>query len=186
MKWKTYSSALTGSHAFLAPSRYYWLNYDEDKLRDSFANHKRAALGSQYHSLAERLITMAVRLPDNGNAFNAYVNDAIGFSMKPEQLLFYSEYCYGTADAIHYDDAAGVLRIHDLKTGVTPGNIEQLMIYAALFVLDYGIRPSETILRIYQGEDVVEYTPELEEIQEIATKIVDADRLLTALASVPV
>lgn len=61
-----------------------------------------------------------------------YVNDAIGFKMTPEQPLFYSENCFGTADAISYRNK--LLRIHDLKTGLIPAHMEQLMIYAALFV----------------------------------------------------
>lgn len=63
---------------------------------------------------------------------NMYVNDAISFRMVPEQILFYSENCFGTADTIVFRN--GTLRIHDLKTGVVPAHMEQLEIYAALFV----------------------------------------------------
>ena len=84
-----------------------------------------------------------------------YVNDAIGFKLRPEQILYYSPNCFGTADAI--DLRGDLLRIHDLKTGKVPAHIEQLMIYAALFCLEYGIKPSDidTELRIYQGDDIL-------------------------------
>ena len=32
--------------------------------------------------------------------FRNYVNDGVGFKLTPEQILYYSPYCYGTADAI--------------------------------------------------------------------------------------
>jgi hypothetical protein len=31
-----------------------------------------------------------------------YVNDAIGYQMTPEQPIYYSENCVGTADAISF------------------------------------------------------------------------------------
>ena len=85
-----------------------------------------------------------------------YVNDAISLRMTPEQPLYLSKYCYGTADAISF--VGDRLTIHDLKTGVTPASIHQLEIYAALFCLDYDIRPGDidSTLRIYQNNNIVE------------------------------
>jgi len=179
--WKTYSH-LSNTHAFLSPSRYHWLNYDNDKLVETFRNYKRSALGTRLHKLAAELISLARRQPQTAEAFNAFVNDAIGFGMKPETLLYYSPRCYGTADAISYDK--GVLRIHDLKTGATPvspGATKQLLIYAALFCLDYVIDPLDllsTHLRIYQNEEVMEFDPEPQELFRVTRRIIDADKII--------
>src|SRR5699024_10205707 len=103
---------------------------------------------------------------------NMYVNDAIGFHMTPEQVLFYSENCFGTADAISYRN--GVLRIHDLKTGNVPAHIEQLMIYAGLFCLEYRVKPKdvEFELRIYQSDDILIANPDPSQVKEICDQIV--------------
>jgi hypothetical protein len=108
-----------------------------------------------------------------------YVNDAIGYRMTAEQVLFYSENCFGTADSISFKN--DLLRIHDLKTGVTPAHMEQLEIYAALFCLEYKVKPEEiTIeLRIYQNDDVSIYNPEASEIRMIMEKIVTFDAIIT-------
>ena len=181
MDWKTYSH-LSKKHAFLSPSRYHWLNYDNEKLIETFRNHKRAALGTRLHALAAELISLARRQPQTAEAFNAFVNDAIGFGMKPEVLLYYSPRCYGTTDAISYDNR--VLRIHDLKTGATPispGATKQLLIYAALFCLDYVVDPldlSDIHLRVYQNEEVMEFDPEPQELFRITRRIIDADKTI--------
>ena len=109
---------------------------------------------------------------------NLYVNDCVGFKMAPEQILFYSENCYGTADAISFRNA--FLRIHDLKTGAIPAHIEQLMVYAALFCLEYKVKPG-TIgmeLRIYQNDEVLCHTPVADEIAPIMDKIITFDKLI--------
>jgi hypothetical protein len=181
MDWKTYSH-LSNTHSFLSPSKHYWLNYDNEKLIETFRNHKRAALGTRLHSLAAELITLARIQPQTSEAFNSFVNDAIGFGMKAEVLLYYSPRCYGTADAISYQK--GVLRVHDLKTGlnpVSPGAIKQPLIYAALFCLDYTVDPSDmdlVNLRIYQNEEVMEYEPSRQELERVVKRIIDADRIL--------
>ena len=38
MNWNRHSE-LEGSHAFLSASKYHWINYDSDKLADSYNNH---------------------------------------------------------------------------------------------------------------------------------------------------
>lgn len=107
-----------------------------------------------------------------------YINDAIGFRMEPEVVLKYSLNCFGTADAICFRNKT--LRIHDLKTGETPAKMDQLMIYAALYYLEYGVNPNNirTILRIYQFNDFVEYEPEPEEIKQIMDIIIEFDGVL--------
>jgi len=180
MIWKDYSQ-LRAKHAFLSPSRYAWLNYDTEKLVRTYKNQERVRLGTQYHKLAEDLIRLAVRVKDTEASFNAFVNDAIGYRMEPEAVLFYSRNCFGTADAISYDESAGRLRIHDLKTGVSPGSIHQLMIYAGLFVLDYDVVPAEVILRIYQSSEVVEHIPTTEAVKGVADQIIAADRIIESI-----
>ena len=82
-------------------------------------------------------------MPRNKATFNAYVNDAIGYGLDPEVVLYHSENAFGTADAIGFDEKKHLLRIHDLKTGVTRVNMVQLHIYAALFCLEYEKLPGE-------------------------------------------
>lgn len=178
MDWKPYSH-LSNTHAFLSASRHHWINYEEDKLVSSFMNYQRVAMGTKIHKFAEDAIKLGVRLPDTTATLHAFVNDAIGYNLSPEVVLYYSPYAYGTADAIGYD--AGVLRIHDLKTGVTPGSIDQLMVYAAYFLLDYKEKPNSIWLRIYQNDEIVEYDPSIQEVQDISDKIVAFDKILTAL-----
>ena len=103
--------------------------------------------------------------------------------MQPEQILFYSENCFGTADSISFKD--NFLRIHDLKTGVTPASIKQLLIYAALFCLEYKIKPStiQIELRIYQNDEVVVHNPTAEEILPIIDKIITFDKRINKIKS---
>ena len=105
-----------------------------------------------------------------------YVNDAIGYRMTPEQVLFYSENCFGTADAIVFKK--DFLRIHDLKTGVTPSSIKQLEVYAALFCLEYSKNPNNIRieLRIYQNDEVIVHEPHPEDILYIMDKIISFDK----------
>lgn len=128
-----------------------------------YANWKAAQRGTILHDFARRAIDLGERLFDGGTTLNMYVNDAIDLRMKPEQPLYFSKYCYGTADAISF--IGDRLTIHDLKTGITPASLHQLEIYAALFCLDYDIRPGDidTTLRIYQNNDIIEgrATPEI-------------------------
>lgn len=181
MIWKEYSH-LKNTHAFLSPSKHYWLNYSPEKLVSSYENYKKTSLGTQYHKLAAELITLAVRLPNTSATFNSFVNDAIGFKMKAEVVLFHSYNCYGTADAISFSN--GVLRVHDLKTGLAPGSIDQLLVYAGLFVLDYMVDPreiKEIQLRIYQNEEVLEFSPSVSDITDVVSRIEEADKIIESI-----
>ena len=180
MNWNDHSK-LAGQHAFLSASKYHWINYDADKLTETFANFQAAQKGTELHDIACRLIRNNIRLPRTNKTLNMYVNDAIGFKMTPELTLFYSENCFGTADTISFQN--DILRIHDLKTGSTPAHMEQLMIYAALFCLEYQKKPGDIkiVLRIYQNDAVEELTPEADDIFGIIDKIVEFDSLLKEL-----
>jgi hypothetical protein len=173
-------SELAGRHAFLSASSYHWLNYDDDKLLERWLNAQAARRGTELHAFAHEAIRLGIKLPRTSKTLNAYVNDAIGFKMQCEQILYYSENCFGTADTLMYDDRE-TLRIHDLKTGVNAGSMSQLKIYAALFCLEYGFRPGELemILRIYQNDEVLEERPDVDEIAHIISKIVVFDQRIT-------
>ena len=172
---------LTGKHAFLGASKYHWINYDSDKLVESYSRFLSVQRGTVLHNFAAQCITLGQKLPRSHKTLNMYVNDAIGFKMAPEQVLYYSDNCFGTADAISF--RKGELRIHDLKTGVIPAHMEQLEIYAALFCLEYGKRPSDISieLRIYQNDEILIHNPEVDEIVPIMDKIISFDKLLTKI-----
>lgn len=174
-------SKLKGCHAFLGASSYHWLNYTDEKLITTYTNLLAKERGTRLHEFAAEAIELGIKLPKSKKTLNMYVNDAIGFRMKPEQILYYSDYCFGTADAISFKN--NFLRIHDLKTGVTPVKMEQLMIYAALFCLEYRKKPSaiEIELRIYQNDDYEYFNPTAEDIVPIMDKIVSFDELINKI-----
>ena len=172
-------SELEGQHAFLSPSKYHWINYDLEKLQESYLNYISVKRGTELHAFAAECIRLGQKLPRSKKTLNMYVNDAIGFMMTPEQPLYYSKNCFGTADAISFRD--NMLRIHDLKTGKIPAHPEQLEIYAALFLLEYerayGVNPLNTKvnLRIYQNDDIQEFTPDKDRVEEIIYGIKEKD-----------
>lgn len=170
-----------GQHAFLGASKYHWINYDEDKLVDSYSKYLAAERGTVLHDFAAQCIRLNQKLPKSSKTLNMYVNDAIGFRMVPEQVLYYSENCFGTADAISFKN--NMLRVHDLKSGTIPAHMEQLLIYAALFCLEYRKKPSEIEmeLRIYQSDDILICNPTVEDILPIMDKIITFDKILKKL-----
>ncbi len=172
---------LEGQHAFLGASKYHWINYSEDKVAEAYAKHLATLRGTELHEFAATCIRLKQKLPKSQKTLNMYVNDAIGFRMTPEQVLYYSENCFGTADAIAFNK--GILRISDLKTGVIPAHIEQLKIYAALFFLEYDVKPSETEieLRLYQNDDVLFHQPDSMDILSIMNKIVASDKIINRI-----
>jgi hypothetical protein len=139
---------------------------------------KARAKGTELHEFAAQCIRLGIKLPNSKKTLNMYVNDAIGYGMKPEQPLYYSEYCFGTADTISF--RKNLLRIHDYKSGATPARMEQLKIYAALFCLEYNVDPGkiEIELRIYQSDQVFVYKPDAEEIRIIMNTIMNFDKIL--------
>lgn len=172
-----------GKHALLSASKYYWINYDDEKIKDFYYSSMATEKGTQLHSLAEQLITLGVNLPKKKTTLNMHVNDAIGYGMTAEQCLYFSDNCFGTADAISFKN--NLLRIHDLKTGVTPAHMEQLLIYAGLFCLEYGMEIDmskfKCELRIYQNDEVTVYKPEVEEVLEVMEKIQRFDEIVESL-----
>lgn len=180
MRFNSHSN-LAGTHAFLGASNYHWINYSDDKLDMAYTTAQAARRGTELHELARNAIRLGVKLPDTPTTMNLYVNDAIGYRMTPEQVLFYSVNCYGTADTISF--RKNMLRIHDLKSGVTRSSEKQLFVYAALFCLEYGFKPFniEIEVRIYQSDEVRIYVPDPEEILYIIDKIISFDKRIEAL-----
>lgn len=174
-------SNLVGKHAFLSPSNYHWINYDDQKMEARFYSSMAAVRGSELHAFAHDAIRLGIRLPKTSKTINAYVNDAIGYRMMPEQILYYSENCFGTVDAIGY--RRNHLRIHDLKTGIIHSSEHQLEIYAALFCLEYKFKPFDltTELRIYQSDEVRIYDADPDVIAHIMDKIITFDKRINAL-----
>ena len=174
-------SKLSGLHAPFSPSKSSWLRYDDNKVFDFFANLRAKEMGTRLHAWAKETIDLGLKQPRSKKTIYAYVNDAIGFKMDTEVVLFYSERFFGTADTISFRN--NVLRIHDLKTGKTKVDMEQLEIYAALFCLEYHVDPRdiEMELRIYQSDDVQIHIPTPEDIIEIMNKIIHIDKLLVKL-----
>ena len=200
-----------GKHAMLSPSSWRWINDDNDSLMKRLCSQYATTVGDIIHDLACRHIKYLIKINkyDKKNlvlellshgipafvvdmldmdsifdTFMTYVNDGIGFKMSPEVIIYYSDNFFGTADSIAYNENTKFLRIHDLKSGVTPAHIEQLEIYAALFCLEYRIKPAElsgTELRIYQRSEVLYHNPEPGEISAIANKIVDRDKFLNQI-----
>lgn len=167
---------LKDKHAFLSPSNHHWTNYDEQKLVMTYKNHLAVKRGTRLHEIACSLIREGINLPKNRgknyNSFNSHVNDAITMNLIPEQPLYFSEFCFGTSDAIQFDGE--ILRIHDLKTGTTPASFTQLEVYAALFCLEYDISPNdiEIELRIYQNNDCLVSKPDASSISKKMDTIV--------------
>lgn len=106
-----------------------------------------------------------------------YINDGIQYRMTVEQPLVYSEFSFGTADTISFRD--NLLRISDYKSGDHPASMQQLMVYAAYFFLEYAIKPRDvhTELRIYQSAEILLSEPDHEEIQEVMAKTIEVNRI---------
>ena len=210
MIWNRHSN-LEGKHAFLSASKYTWLNKTSEEIAESYKNSFATTIGTLLHSYAESCIQyreklrksdihgvkidllregvpeFAIDIRESFPTLMMFVNDAIDYRMDQEVLLYYSDLCFGTTDAIGVEK--NLLRIHDLKTGVSTAKMDQLMIYAALFFHEYaylGYKPENlrTELRIYQLGDIAVLEPEPEQIREVMEDIVEKDRVLQALKEV--
>lgn len=205
MRWNDHSK-LAGTHAFLSASSPSWRRKTNEELIEAKKNSYATTIGTLLHAYAADCIKFREKLKKTdmkGIKFDlmrkgvpeyaidihrvfptlmTYVNDAVGYGLSPEILLYYSDECYGTADAIDLVDG-NILRIHDLKTGVSPAKMDQLLIYAGLFYLEYGVKPEKVHneLRIYQMDEVVVYEPDTIEIREVMDDIREKDRVLKSM-----
>jgi hypothetical protein len=129
MNWNRHTN-LEGSHAFLSASKYNWLKKDKNELIDGYISSFAPTIGTMLHAYAADSIRFREKLrksdqkavkfdlmrrgiPEYAIDMNFvfptlmdYVNDAIGFQMDPEVLLYFSDLCFGTADAIQVSDKA--------------------------------------------------------------------------------
>lgn len=172
-------SNLEGLHAPFSPSKSSWLRYDEEKALTVYRNMQAKEIGSRLHAWAKETIDLGIKQPRSKKTLYAYVNDAIGFKMSTEVVLYYSDYFFGTADSICFRN--NFLRIHDLKTGKHEASMEQLEIYAALFCLEYRVKPNELDgceLRLYQSDEVICHVPDPKDILAIMNKIVQLNKAL--------
>lgn len=200
-----------GKHAVLSPSTWRWINDDKDALLRRLSSQYAQTIGTILHAMAYKHIKYRIKMSkfdkkhimlellSNGvpgyvvNQYDldsifenlmAYVNDGIGFNMTPEVVLYYTDNFFGTADSIAYNEKTKTLRIHDYKSGVVPAHMEQLGIYAALFCLEYRIKPyeiAETELRIYQNGEILFHNPTADEIKDFADKIIAHDTFINQL-----
>lgn len=179
MNWNDHGN-LIGKHAILSASKYYWTNYDDERLKIFWKNMQAVEQGVADHAFACECIKRQQRLPKSANTLTMYVNDCVGFRMTPEQVLYFSDNCFGTCDAIRFDEKTNTLRIHDLKTGDTPANMRQLEVYAALFCLEYRKKPEDISieLRIYQGREAIAECPDPNDIRHIMNLIIRFDKII--------
>lgn len=182
MHFRSHSN-LQGLHAKISASKYHWINYDAEKMTRIFLAMEAAKRGTELHDFASMAIRLGRKMPETRDTLNMYVNDAIGYRMTPEQILYVSDNAFGTADAISFRSErrfdVPVLRIHDLKTGVNECSFYQLMIYAAFFSIEYGVNPFEIYieLRLYQNDDVQVLIADPGEIVPIMEKAKEFDQL---------
>lgn len=173
---------LKNRHAFFSPSKHTWIHWDREKVINSWKNFRAAERGTELHEFAEKAIKLGFKLQDGKSTLGMYVNDAIEYRMTPEVALYYSDNCFGHADALCF--RRKTLRIFDLKTGlVTPGSMDQLLIYAALYCFTYDVDPRSIKydLRIYQFDQAICYKPTGDEIAEIMDIIVENDSIVEML-----
>ena len=181
MRFKKHSH-LEGKHAFLSPSTYHWINYDEQKLEFRYKTLRAALEGVEQHRYAAVAIEEGEVQDNETTTLGMYINQCIQHKMSPEVVLYYSPNCFGTADAIAY--RYRILRISDLKTGGSKTSEHQLEVYAAIFCLEYEIDPFDMRgieLRIYQDNQCREYVGDPGFIKGIMDKIVAFDEILNAL-----
>lgn len=175
---------LEGFHAPFSASQSSWLRYTDEKALEVYKNKKASEYGTRLHEWAKETILLKIRQPRSKKTLSAYVNDAIGFDMTPEVVLFYSKNFFGTADTISFKD--NVLRIHDLKTGSNgkiESHLEQLYVYSALFCLEYNVKPEEIemYVRVYKLDECIEDSPDPKEIRAIMNKIIHLDKLINTM-----
>ena len=177
-------SNLEGLHAPFSASQSSWLRYDDDRAVEVYLNKQAAFMGTKLHEWAKTTIDLGIKQPRSKKTLYAYVNDAIGYQMSTEVVLYYSNRFFGTADAISFKN--GMLRIHDLKTGKSgkiEDHVEQLEVYAALFCLEYKVKPGDIKieLRVYKNDEILYHNPTAEDIVPIMDKIVHLNKILEKL-----
>lgn len=203
MIWHDHSK-LKGTHAFCSASNFSWRNYDLVKLEQIKVSSYAAPIGTALHELAAEYIKKGFEIKKTDKHgilgylvvqkkfpqkvididyifpnFMAYVNDGIRFSMDPEVVLYYSDNFFGTADCLSWEN--GILQISDLKTGKSEPKFTQLENYAALFCLEYKVKPKDIkqiIFRLYHGEELMVAEPPSDILNPVIDQIVEFNKFL--------
>lgn len=180
MNFKRHSN-LAGEHAFLSPSYYHWINYTPDRLVERWHTAQRTQIGTEQHAYAAHCIENKIWQEDESTLLGRYINDCIRMELQPEVILYYSDNCFGTADAIGFK--RNTLFINDLKTGQTPASVHQLEIYAALFCLEYDVDAYDIDieLRIYQYDSINLFDADPAVINFITKRIIIFDHRINQL-----
>lgn len=170
---------------------------DEIMLGQRASSHKKSSVRSIvqeiesyiYQKYKKEAIDYGLKLIDHLNyipkevfeMLMCYINDGIGFKMIAEQPVQYSDKIFGTMDTVVFKD--NFLRIHDLKTGSHEADMEQLETYAALFCLEYDIRPVdiEAELRLYQWDGIVIHNPTVEDLIPIIDSIITKNKIASTV-----
>lgn len=193
MIWNDHSK-LKGKHAILSPSSNAWIRYSDEELKLFKSKEEAKIRGTALHNYAQQAIILQRRqFSLVRDTVAMYINDCIDNDMQAEVQLYYSDNCFGTADAISYEN--GFLKIFDLKTGDSVEyfrwnpdiqgwdvHYDQLLIYAALFCLEYKVRPNELKgceLRVYQSDNCVPYTPTVQELDWYISQIINANIIVS-------
>ena len=73
-----------------------------------------------------------------------------------------------------------MLKVFDLKTGMVPAHVEQLLIYNALFCLEYKYEPKHLDIedRIYQTGQIIAVQPDPNDIKAICNQIIEFDSII--------
>lgn len=198
IKWNNHKE-FEGKHAFLGASQYHWLRDTDEMFENRYYSQFSALIGTTMHALAHDCILSRTRLNKHDvhlvkmalykafvpeaaydpelllDTLIPFVNDAIGFRMSSEIILFYSIYSFGTTDAIKFDEAERILRVHDLKMGLNQAKMDQLYVYCAYFCLEYHIDPKTITFetRIYQNGEIIVDNPPSEVIENIMNITID-------------
>ena len=199
-----------GKHSILSPSKWQWLNDDEESLKRRIISSYMPTVGKIIHDYACDRITYGQKLQKTDkkdiifellrnevprfvvsgldmntifeNLYN-YINDCIGFRMSPEVGLGISDYGFGHTDCIGFNEKENLLRVFDLKTGKIPAHMEQLIVYCAYFCIEYHKKPYEfnSELRIYQNNEIIFHNPQPEEVAPVIDNIVSKNNYITRL-----
>src|SRR3954471_9682483 len=80
LRWNKHSH-LEGQHAFLSPSSYHWINYDEEKLRGRYKQLRAALERVEQHRYAAICIDEKIVQDDERTTVGLYINQCIQYKM---------------------------------------------------------------------------------------------------------
>lgn len=143
--------------AVFSPSERAWIRYSKEKIVAKVNQWDTVQRGVDLHALAAEAIRLQVQLSSENGVISQYVRDAITYDCEVEVPLSYSQYIYGTADALRFDFSTKTLYVFDLKTGKKEASTDQVLIYAAMWCLINNIDPYDIDfdLRIYSDVNTI-------------------------------